>query len=98
MQRFESKGSVSSKILSSCGHEKRIVPTHMIVQRENDNQLILLPVKNLVNGSVTKVKGNNTLTFKTDLKSRKQERGRVIQVGKYSQQKKIALNLYFCRK
>ncbi|CAF4284301.1 unnamed protein product [Rotaria magnacalcarata] len=77
MQRYQSKGSVTSVTSSS----KRISPTHMIIQREDNNQMLLLPVTHLINASVTKIKVNNTATFKTDLKSRKQERGRVIQLA-----------------
>ncbi|CAM4899644.1 unnamed protein product [Rotaria socialis] len=77
MQRYQSKESVTSVTSSS----KRISPTHMIIQREDNNQMLLLPVTHLINASVTKIKVNNTATFKTDLKSRKQERGRVIQLG-----------------
>ena len=82
MQRYESKGSVTSVTSSRCG-ERKVAPTHMIIQRESDNRMILLPVTHLVNGSVTRIKLNNTATFKTDLTSRKQERGRVIQLGNY---------------
>ncbi|CAF4172192.1 unnamed protein product, partial [Rotaria magnacalcarata] len=77
MQRYQSKGSFTSVTSSS----KRIAPTHMIIQREDNNQMLLLPVTHLINASATKIKVNNTATFKTDLKSRKQERGRVIQLG-----------------
>lgn len=82
MQRFESKGSITSVASSSRGHSKKNAATHMIVQREEDNQMMLLPVTHLVNGSVTKIRVNNSATFKTDLTSRKQERGRIIQLGK----------------
>ena len=82
MQRYESKGSVASATSSRCG-ERKLVPTHMIVQRESDNRMILLPVTHLVNGSATRLKLNNTATFKTDLSNRKQERGRIIHFGKY---------------
>ncbi|CAF4740379.1 unnamed protein product [Rotaria socialis] len=81
MQRYESKGSITSVTSSSRGGEKKIPPTHMIVQRDNDNQLVLLPLTHLVNGSVTRIKVNSTVTFKSDLTNRKQERGRVIILG-----------------
>ena len=45
--------------------------------------MILLPVTHLVNSSVARIKLNNTTTFKIDLNNRKQERGRIIQLGKY---------------
>ncbi|CAF3619655.1 unnamed protein product [Rotaria socialis] len=81
MQRYESKGSIISVTSSSRGGEKKIPPTHMIVQRDNDNQLVLLPLTHLVNCSVTRIKVNSTVTFKSDLTNRKQERGIVIILG-----------------
>ncbi|CAF2137342.1 unnamed protein product [Rotaria magnacalcarata] len=81
MQRYESKGSITSVTSLSRGGEKKIPPTHMIVQRDNDNQLVLLPLTHLVNGSVTRIKVNSTVTFKSDLTNREQERGRVIILG-----------------
>ncbi len=83
MQRHGSIGSVTSVTSSSRTGEKKNLPTHMIIQRENDNQLMLLPVTHLVNSSVTRIKLNNTATFKSDLNNRKQERGRIIQLGEY---------------
>ena len=83
MKRHGSKASVTS-VTSSCrATEKKSLPTHMIIQRENDNEMILLPVTHLVNSSVTRIKLNNTATFKVDLNSRKQERGRILQLGEY---------------
>ena len=82
MQRHGSKESITS-VTSSRAGDKKCLPTHMIVQRENDNQMILLPVTHLVNSSVARIKLNNTAMFKTDLNNRKQERGRILQLGKY---------------
>ncbi|CAF4042706.1 unnamed protein product [Rotaria sordida] len=81
MQRYNSKNSITSIGSSSRVGEKKPLPTHMIIQRENDNRMILLPVTHLVNSSVARVKLNNTATFKTDLNNRKQERGRILQFG-----------------
>jgi hypothetical protein len=83
MQRYGSKGSITSVTSSSRAGDKKILPTHMIIQRENDNQIVLLPVTHLVNSSVARIKLNNTATFKSDLNDRKQERGRIIQLGEY---------------
>jgi hypothetical protein len=83
MQRHGSKGSITSVTSSSRPGEKKKLPTHMIIQRENDNQMMLLPVTHLVNSSVTRIKLNNTATFKSDLNNRKQERGRIVQLGNY---------------
>lgn len=81
MKRHDSKGSVTS-VASSCRTGgKKISPTHMIIQREHDNKLMLLPITHAVNSSVTSLKLNNTATFKCDLNNRKQERGRIIQLG-----------------
>ncbi|CAF1397371.1 unnamed protein product [Rotaria magnacalcarata] len=81
MQRYNSIESIGS-ITSSCrGGEKKSPPTHVIVQREGDNKMVLLPVTHLVNGSVTGIKINNTATFKEDINSRKQQRGKIIQLG-----------------
>ena len=82
MQRHNSKNSITSVGSSSRVGEKKPLPTHMIIQRENDNQMILLPVTDLVNSSVTRIKLNNMATFKTDLNNRKQERGRILQLSK----------------
>ena len=82
MQRFESKRSVSFVMSPFRVHGKRISQTHMIIQREDGDQMTLLPVKRLVKGCMTEIKMNDTTVLKTDLKSRKQERGRVIQLGK----------------
>ncbi|CAF4609896.1 unnamed protein product, partial [Rotaria magnacalcarata] len=63
MQRSKSIESVTS-VASSCrGGEKKASPTHMIIQREIDNKIMLLPVTHLVNISVTRIKINNTATF-----------------------------------
>lgn len=59
MQRHGSKGSVTSVTSSSRASEKKILPTHMIIQREQDNEMLLLPVTHLVNSSVTGMKLNN---------------------------------------
>jgi hypothetical protein len=67
----------------------------MIIQREDNNQMLLLPVTHLINASATKIKVNNTATFKTDLKSRKQERGRVIQLGMFFIRRKQRHNIFF---
>ncbi|CAF1310565.1 unnamed protein product [Rotaria magnacalcarata] len=81
MQRSKSIESVTS-VASSCrGGEKKASPTHMIIQREIDNKIMLLPVTHLVNISVTRIKINNTATFKVDNNSRKQYRGNIIQLG-----------------
>ncbi|CAF3502868.1 unnamed protein product [Rotaria socialis] len=81
MQRSKSIESVTS-VASSCrGGEKKILSTHMIIQREIDDKMMLLPVTNLVNISVTRIKINNTATFKVDNNSRKQYRGKIIQLG-----------------
>ncbi|CAF3951083.1 unnamed protein product [Rotaria sp. Silwood2] len=81
MKRHDSKGSVTSMASSCRAGEKKIPPAHMIIQREHDNKLMLLPVAHAVNSSVTGLKVNNTTTFKCDLNNRKQERGRIIQLG-----------------
>ncbi len=98
MQRHGSKGSVTSVTSSSRANEKKILPTHMIIQREIDNQMVLLPVANLVNSSVTRIKLNNTATFKSDLNNRKQERGRIIQLGEYLTRSHISIIFLLCRK
>ena len=46
--------------------------------------MTILPVTNLVNASVTRIKINHTTTFKEDINSRKQQRGRILQLGVYS--------------
>ncbi|UJR17458.1 hypothetical protein I4U23_004353 [Adineta vaga] len=82
MQRHNSKNSISSIGSSSrVGEKNKPSPTHMIIQRENDKQMILLPTTHLVNSSVTRIKLNDTATFKLDLNNRKQERGRILQLG-----------------
>jgi hypothetical protein len=83
MQRHSSKTSITSIGSTSRVGEKKPLPTHTIIQRESDNEMILLPVTHLVNSSVARIKLNNTATFKTDLSNRKQERGRILQLGKY---------------
>jgi hypothetical protein len=50
----------------------------MIVQRENDNHMVMLPIANLVNGASARVKLNDKATFKTDINCRKQERGVIV--------------------
>jgi hypothetical protein len=49
----------------------------MIIQNENDNKIILSSMTHLVNSSVTRIKVNNTATFKNNLNNRKQERRRI---------------------
>ncbi|CAF2958167.1 unnamed protein product [Rotaria sp. Silwood2] len=84
MQRSQSIESITS-VTSSCrGGEKKPSPTHMIIQREADTKIMLLPVTHLVNSSVTRIKINNTATFKSDINSRKQHRGEIVQLGEYS--------------
>lgn len=83
MERYNSKGSVGS-IESSRGGRKKEAPTHMIIQRDGSNELLLLPVSNLVNGGLTRMKLNEKATFKVDLAGRKQERGVIISFGIYS--------------
>jgi hypothetical protein len=84
MQRHDSKGSITSVTSSSRAGERKTPSTHMIIQREIDNQMVLLPITHLVNSTATRIKLNNTATFKCDLNNRKQERGKIIQMGKYS--------------
>ena len=81
MQRYNSKNSISSIGSSSRVGEKKPSPTHMIIQRENDKRMVLLPTTHLVNSSVARVKLNDTATFKMELNNRKQERGRILQLG-----------------
>lgn len=82
MQRYNSKGSVGS-MESSRGDRKKEAPTHMVVRRDGTDELIILPVSNLVNGGLTRIKVNEKATFKVDLNSRKQERGMVLSLGNY---------------
>ena len=84
MQRSKSIESNISGTSSCRAGEKNIPPTHMIIQREPDNRIMLLPVTHLVNSSVTGIKINNTATFKEDINDRKQYRGKIIQLGEYS--------------
>ena len=81
MQRHNSKASVGS-MESSRGGGKKQAPSHMIIQRENTEDMLLLPVTHLVNAVVTRIKLNETATFKADLNSRKQERGVIVSFGK----------------
>ena len=83
MQRFNSKTSVRS-MASSLSGDKREKPTHMIIQREGDQDMVMLPVSNLVNGAATRLKLHDRATFKIDLHSRKQERGTIVVFGKSS--------------
>lgn len=83
MQRHNSKASVGS-VESSRGGGRKPAPTHVIIQRENSDDLLLLPVTHLVNAVATRIKLNDTATFKIDLNSRKQERGMVVSFGKFS--------------
>lgn len=55
----------------------------MIVQRENDNQMVMLPIANLVNGASARVKLNDKATFKPDINCRKQERGVIVLFGEW---------------
>ncbi|CAF3854904.1 unnamed protein product [Rotaria sp. Silwood1] len=81
MQRSKSIESITS-VTSSCrGGEKKTPPTHMLIQSEVDNKILLLSVAHLVNSSVTRIKINATATFKKDINDRKQRRGKIIQLG-----------------
>ena len=53
----------------------------MIIQREGDNEMVMLPVSNLVNGASARMKLHDRATFKIDINSRKQERGMIILFG-----------------
>lgn len=94
MHRHNSKESVGS-IESTHGTGKKQMPTHMIIQREDNNELFLLPVTHLVNASVTRIKPNETATFKLDLNSRKQDRGVVLSYGQVLLLIHIALKFFF---
>ena len=83
MQRCQSVESVAS-VVSCRGGDKKFPPTHVVIQQEGDNKIMVLPVTNLVNASVTRIKINHTTTFKEDINSRKQQRGRVLQLGIHS--------------
>ena len=78
MQRHNSKASVWSMGSSRGASGKKEAPTHMIIQRDHSNDVLVLPVSHLVNGGVTRMKLNEKATFKIDLNSRKQERGVII--------------------
>ncbi len=82
MNRHNSKTSVGS-IESSRGGRMKESPTHMIIQRDGTNELLLLSVQHLVNGGLTRMKLNEKATYKVDLNSRKQERGVIISFGNY---------------
>lgn len=82
MERHNSKASVGSLTSSRAGN-RREKPTHMIVQRENDNQMVMLPIANLVNGASARVKLNDKATFKPDINCRKQERGVIVLFGEW---------------
>ena len=84
MQEYGSKRNITSGTSSSRASEKKIPPTHMIIQREHDNRMVLLPVTHLVNSSTVRIKLSNTTTFRHDLNNRKRERGKIIQLGQYS--------------
>ncbi|CAF4001231.1 unnamed protein product [Rotaria sordida] len=81
MQRCKSIESITSATSSCRGGEKKTSPTHMLIQNEIDNKILLLPVAHLVNSSVTRIKINATATFKKDIDDRKQHRGKIIQLG-----------------
>ncbi|CAF1391059.1 unnamed protein product [Rotaria sordida] len=81
MQRSKSIESITSATSSCRGGEKKTSPTHMLIQNEIDNKILLLPVAHLVNSSVTRIKINATATFKKDIDDRKQHRGKIIQLG-----------------
>lgn len=82
MQRYNSKGSVGS--VQSCRSDrKKEGPSHMVIRRDGTDELIVLPVSNLVNGGLTRIKVNEKATFKVDLNSRKQERGMILSFGNY---------------
>jgi hypothetical protein len=98
MQRYGSKGSITSGTSTSRAGDKKTLPTHVILQREHDNQMVLLPVTHLVNSSVAGIKLNNTATFKSDLNNRKQERGRIIQLGEYLTHSQISKIFHLYRK
>ena len=69
---------------SSLAGDKREKQTHMVIQREGDQDLVMLPVLNLVNGAATRLKLHERATYKIDLHSRKQERGTIVVFGKSS--------------
>ncbi len=54
--------------------------THAIVQREKDNKVILVPLEYFINFGKT-VKVNQTATFKSNVDSRKSDRGKVLLFG-----------------
>lgn len=69
---------------SSLAGDRREKPTHMIIQREGDQDMVMLPVSHLVNGAATRIKLYDRATYKIDLNSRKQERGTIVVFGKWS--------------
>lgn len=79
MQRVNSKSSVSS--ISSRSGEKKEKPSHVIMRRDENNQLLLLPIASLVNATCTRLKVNDMATFKLDQNNRKQERGQILLFG-----------------
>ena len=80
MQRLNSMSSVGS--VSSQIGDKRTKPSHMLIRRRSSDGLIMLPITNLVNGSIAKMKTNDVATFKVDMNSRKQKRGTIMFFGK----------------
>ena len=54
--------------------------THAIIQRQQDNKFILVPLDSFINFGKT-VKVNETATFKVKKDSRKAERGKVLRFG-----------------
>lgn len=82
MQRFHSKESVNSTS-SSRNVGKKGQATHVIIQRQEDNRLFMLPTSHLVNGNAAKLRQNDKATFKIEKTCRKQWRGTIILLGTF---------------
>lgn len=77
MQRLNSQSSVNS-VSSSKNHGRKATPTHMVIQRFDNQQFLLLSTSNLVDGHATRLKQNDKATFKVDATGIDQYRGTIV--------------------
>jgi len=82
---LQRQGSKESEVESTTSTNiKENMPNHseiIIRQEEEDNHLVLLPIKNLTDNTMAQIKPGNITTSNTDLNFQKQERSTIVQSG-----------------
>ena len=81
LQRHDSKEDGEESIRLTHVKENTANQTHIIIPREEDNRLRLLPSKNLTSDMTAHIKSGDIGTYNTNINFQEQERSTITQLG-----------------